>query len=545
MPAILADLRKPSIDELLDQTLLFTASPRPRLVSTSFPLERLAGGRPDVRKSESPSERRIWEFELNGSDGVRNVTVRHRQMRDMRMSVCRSINWCDVKVLYKGKTLSLPLSDRFLLRTWYLSEGTIPAADTGYWQLPMNLDQSFQRLFGFQLVGGEILPLGPTALEDRHLMALPSSLASARANNGKQQAEPPLRVLVCMALGCAKERKDFEPGEVLGAARLMPHLMIVSNLPVENMEGTVTLAREPTTAHTRMEKEEMTPRISSAFFTDRNGNSHPYPAWDNLFDYYWIDPPVGTKVKVVRSDRTSARRRSGLIKEVNLGNSRAGAYVAGHEPRLIEKVPRQGEFDNIHMAPKMKLPASVLAKIPSGWPQEVTMAPFCVHDCFHLHWRWGKGKVDILNPKWVRGWEGDTPFRTAGAPMVAPNQDVTIKLLSPFSIAYTASIHEPVAGRWQIVMHHGAAYALTYTDIATYAQDGVDVLTADLPGEDGDDGEWARFYWHLRYQFVEHPMNGMGFGKLDDWLGTPGTFNDSYVERLSWDAGDFRMARDL
>lgn len=545
MPVNLADIGKLSIQDLLDQTLLFTASPKPRLVSASFPLERLTGGRPDVRKSESPSERKIWEFELNGVDGVRNVTIRHRQMRDMRMTVCESINWCDVKVNYKGRTLLLPLTNRFLLQTWYLPEGQIPESDTGYWQLPMNLDQSFQRLFGFQLTGGQIQPLGPGALEDRHLMAPPSPLVLARANNGSTQAAPPLRVLVCMTLGCAKERNDFEPGEVLGAARLMPHLMLVSNLPVDSMEATVTLAREPTTPHTRMEKEEMTSRISSAFFTDRNGNFHPYPAWDNLFDYYWIDPPVNTEVKVVRSDRPGIRKRSGLIKELKLGSSRGSSYIAGQEPRDIEKVPRQGEFDNIHMAPKMKLPASVVGKIPSGWPREVTMAPFCVHDCFHVHWRWGKGRVDKLNPKWVRGWEGDTPYRTAGAPMVAPNQDVTLKMLSPVCLAYTATIHEPVAGRWQIVMHHGAAYALTYTPTATIAQYGVDGLTADLPGEDGDEGAWALFYWHLRYQFVEHPMNEMGLGRLDDWLGAPGTIQDKYAERLSWDAGDFRKARDL
>lgn len=46
-----------------------------------------------------------------------------------------------------------------------------------------------------------------------------------------------------MAFGCAKERNDFEPGGVLGAGRLMPHFMIVTNLPVESMEAAVTLTR--------------------------------------------------------------------------------------------------------------------------------------------------------------------------------------------------------------------------------------------------------------------------------------------------------------
>jgi hypothetical protein len=133
-----------SLTDLLNQTLLFTASPKPRLVTNAIPFASLAG-RGNIGRGENPANRRIWEFELNGLDGVRNVTVRQREMNDMRMSVCREVKWGDVKVTYQGKTHVLPLTNRFLLQTYYLSEGTIPDSDTGYWQLPMNLDQSFQR----------------------------------------------------------------------------------------------------------------------------------------------------------------------------------------------------------------------------------------------------------------------------------------------------------------------------------------------------------------------------------------------------------------
>jgi len=529
-----------SLTDLLNQTLLFTASPKPRLVTNAIPFASLAG-RGNIGRGENPANRRIWEFELNGLDGVRNVTVRQREMNDMRMSVCREVKWGDVKVTYQGKTHVLPLTNRFLLQTYYLSEGTIPDSDTGYWQLPMNLDQSFQRIFGFQLKGGQIQQLGETELHSRDLMGQPSPLLFSRARNGTQQGVPPLRVLVCMALGCAKERNDFEPGGVLGAARLLPHVMLVANLPVESMEATVTLAREPTTPHTRHDKEEMSARISSGFFTDRNDTLHPLPYWNNLFDYYWIDPPMGTEVKVVRRDRPLPRERVGLIKEVSIGSSRGSSWIAGYKPKLVKKAPRQGEFDNIHMAPKMKLPASVLRKIPSNWPKETTMAPFCVHDCFHVHWRWGRGRV-VGNPKWVRGWGEDAPYREIGAPMVAPNQDVTVKMLSPCSMAYTAKIHAPVVGRWQIVMHHGGAYALSYTPAADIMTMVNDVLTANLRGESGDEGVWANFYWHLRYELAEHPLRAMDpTDKLVEWLGAP----DTYAERLSWDAAGFRAARDL
>jgi hypothetical protein len=79
--------------DLLDETLLFAANPGPRAVPAMFPVIPLAGGRPDVAKAESPTDRKIWQFEIDGLDAVRDVTVRVRSMRDMRMSVCREVKW--------------------------------------------------------------------------------------------------------------------------------------------------------------------------------------------------------------------------------------------------------------------------------------------------------------------------------------------------------------------------------------------------------------------------------------------------------------------
>jgi len=170
------------------------------------------------------------------------------------------------------------------------------------------------------------------------------------------------------------------------------------------------------------------------------------------------------------------------------------------------------------------------------------MAPFCVHDCLHVHWRWGRASPDLMNPKWVRGWVGDQPYREAGAPMVAPNQDVTLTLPSPYSMRYTARIHAPVAGRWQIVMHHGAAYALSYSSAVDWAERGNDFLTTDLQGDDDENGQWALFYWHLRYKLLQHALREVDpTDTLADWLGS----SDKYAERLSWDAAGFQAARNL
>lgn len=126
--------------------------------------------------------------------------------------------------------------------------------------------------------------------------------------------------------------------------------------------------------------------------------------------------------------------------------------------------------------------------------------------------------------------------------MVPPNQDVTVKMLSACSMAYTAKIHAPVVSRWQIVMHHGGAYSLSYTPLAKAMSLLNDALTADLRGENGDEGPWANFYWHLRYALVEHALRAVDpTDKLVEWLGVP----DTYAERLSWDDSGFRAARDL
>jgi hypothetical protein len=528
-------------NDLLSQTLLFSADAQPRLVPYSFNPLRIPKERPNFKQGEDASSRSLWEFECKGVDSVRNVTVRHRDMCDMRMSVCREVSWGGVKVIYQGKTVSLPLTERFLLRTYYLASGTIPESNTGFWQLPMNLDQSLQRIFGFQIIAGQLQEMDVTAIDDYNFMAPPSPLAFTQSRHEMRQGPPSLRVMVCMAMGCAKERNDFEPGGLVGAVRLMPHLMLVANLPVESMEATIQLAREPIASHTRMGDEEMSTTVSSAFFTDSNTALSPYPRWNNLFDYYWIAPPVGVSTRVVRSDRPWTREAKGLVRQVDedaLGNATSAST---HKPKLVKKTPRQGEFDNVHMAPKMKLPNAILRTLPSNWPKEITMAPFCAHDCFHLHWRWGTQRLSPA-PKWVRGWSKEAPYKEAGAPMVPTNQDVDVKVTGPCSLNYTARITAPVAGQWQVVMHHGAAYAISTSPYFTEALPFIeDALTTDLKGETFKEGRWSAFYWHLRYATAQR-MAPVGPGSP---LLLVRNAREVYAERLTWDERGFKAVREL
>ncbi|MFY0583110.1 hypothetical protein ACN28S_60375 [Cystobacter fuscus] len=109
--------------------------------------------------------------------------MRARSMRDMQMPVCREVKWGEVKVTFQERTLLLPLTERFLLRTYYLPDGAVPESNEGLWQLPMNLEQSFQRVFGFQLKAGQLQPLSDTELQSSGLMA-PAPFALNRPGQG-------------------------------------------------------------------------------------------------------------------------------------------------------------------------------------------------------------------------------------------------------------------------------------------------------------------------------------------------------------------------
>ena len=122
----------------------------------------------------------------------------------------------------------------------------------------------------------------------------------------------------------------------------------------------------------------------------------------------------------------------------------------------------------------------------------VTMAPFCFHDCMHMHFRWGADYNDIQN----RGWKDDeTPSALAGAPLVPANQKVTLNLLSPVSFEYIAEANGVRAGTWQIMLHHGLAYALN----SKYRLDIVRRAVNRGNGVSVSKGDWALMYWNLRW----------------------------------------------
>jgi hypothetical protein len=260
----------------------------------------------------------------------------------------------------------------------------------------------------------------------------------------------------------------------------------------------------------------------------------PPPVWNNIFNYYVTEADTATKgidLHVVRS-------RLGIRYDNSADITRK---VAGDTCHRITRVARQGAFDNVHMAPTMRLPqiagirAPADALFPDYYPMDadarakwnldkIVMAPFCVHDCFHLHWRW----TDNSDEPGTFGFSGGKPNRLAGAPMVPENQDVDIAFPASNVLVYKARAHWCPADSWQVFCHHGAGYLVKAGLKMQAARAGLSApsLTIrsmsdssnvaflkeqpmplgefspgqlDLLNELTPVRSWAAFYWHIRY----------------------------------------------
>jgi hypothetical protein len=90
----------------------------------------------------------------------------------------------------------------------------------------------------------------------------------------------------------------------------------------------------------------------------------------------------------------------------------------------------------------------------------IKMAPFCVHDCQHTHFRWGNF-TPLALPKWNRGFSGRSPYAAEGKPLVSASQTVKLGLTSASSFRYVARADGPIRPAiWTVFNHHGSAYAL-------------------------------------------------------------------------------------
>lgn len=178
-------------------------------------------------------------------------------------------------------------------------------------------------------------------------------------------------------------------------------------------------------------------------------------------------------------------------------------------------------------------------------PSPTSRWPFCVHDCYHTHWRWAQPPLlDAYKREWM-GWSLDgEPYRVPGAPMVAANQTVVLTVAGT-GFHYQADIDRPAPGEWQIVMHHGSSYAvaenmaivmnaprvrsLIIKQLSLLAgieeagpaamTGGYSVVTGGSTWVPPNSTDWPLFYWHLRYE-IRTPKHVMFQGV------TPGSFSE-------------------
>lgn len=401
----------------------------------------------------------------------------------------------------RGAKRTLPLSPEFVVGAWYTPPSSMPGGGGGLWQLRTNTDFSFVVAFVFEeTYDGTIVPLDMPEIEALGVDFMPEA--------GSRPICPELTIMqdttftVCLeksrwvvlvSLTTCRERPDFAPGALVGFARFYPHLMVMSNGDAQRVESSLYLER-PAHAMTHGDPE-MGSEIKALLVTDSNQNRSsmrfvpmfdelPIPVASNIYDYYEVD--AFDRIRNRRPRRLGEEQRARLaptelsdldasavedhpeqgIGEVTLADARRTRHRVldgcvrreGGEAESISKCPRQGQFDSVHLAPRMR--TEFLHRIPDPPVdvvlEDIAMVFVCVHDCVHMHVRWAAWASDTI----TAGFDGDAPFEVPGAPAVPENQTVFASLPSPHSMVYRALADGCNAGTWTVFCHHGAGYAI-------------------------------------------------------------------------------------
>lgn len=526
----------PSLANILTDTFLATADPACK--SQTPPTADPWTGALTYPLGKDTDTQRIWTYTYHpptttSGPKVTNLYCRVREFSNRLHKVAETITWGPVKVhLTRGGKLvgdDLPLTSKYVLEHYNSAGGAVTeakAAASRFWKLEAQTDVSFQTVYGYHWY-----PDGyPAGDPEARVQPLPPAPSVKWANPGAEDFMPnpgsvppppevgasggtvvvrPIRVIVVVSLMCNKERKDWEPGKTIGAARLYPLIMVMADHDLKLVDATVTLDRplqcldNGAACHPEAPSE-----VGAVLFTDSNTASGALPTWDGIFDYFDVNAKSGT-YKVVRRDRWQDGRQGDpawVQNQEAWGIADGGApYTIIQTPHPVQKKGFQGEFDNLHIAPRMVGKAKYKPYVDqASWRLEsIVMAPFCLHDCLHVHWRWGTGGppgAPFASSKHLNGWAGtDKPLAVKGNPLVPQNQDVFLTLRnggSGFSVFTQA--YDCKAGAWQVVFHNGAAYGVSIGGFGELARAAPELLPPIIDGITGRI-PWPEFYWHLRF----------------------------------------------
>lgn len=532
----------PSLTDILKHTFVRTADPG----ATVDPTVSAHVWHSDVSYPIGKDEetQRIWSYTLTPPTATAGpkVTKLFCRVRDASpeyrlQQVATDVSWGPVKVHIKrgGKLVGeeLPLTSKFVLNHVNTNGGSVSkskASDAKFWKLESQTDIGFETTFGYHWY-----PDGfPAGDPEARVQPIPTAMVSPSAvmvdaadfmpDPGSKPPPPevvasggtvkvrPIRVIVTVTLGLGKERADWEPGETIGVGRMYPLIMVMSDHDLDLVDSTITVKRpKQCLTNGNACHPEAPGDVGSVFFTDANvstlmGN---LPTWDVTFDYFDIKPKDG-RYRMVRRDRWKDGRTADPAWLENQEAKKVGDGIGigsfhmekGATPHVVTKKGFQGEFDNLHIAPRMQGKAKRKPYVTAAWGlDDVAMAPFCLADCLHMHWRWGTGGPpgggSMLG---LRGWSGtDKPNAIRGNPMVPQNQDVFVDLFdNGSSFRVFTQAYDCKAGTWQVVFHNGAAYGLS---IGTFGQVIRGLPEFDPPIIDGVTAltPWPEMYWHLRF----------------------------------------------
>jgi hypothetical protein len=528
---------------------------------------------PIVTNYDDPEHKSIWAWSHDGSDPtkVTDIWCRSRSSHYMSHLVLTALRWGLEEESSKGTfwrmvrittasgvAYKLPLLNDYMNFKAVVDEARIESDQTPLWRLEAETDPSLVMAFAYRLkLDGTTAPMTRKEIDDlgEDFMPAPAPEAGHRApvNRKLAVAVDDPRAIVILSLTVCKQRADFEPIDIVGMGRIFPHILVMTNVPLAKIEGAVLYDRPERMTFDTDEVlppppknivdsvfgsqgccrsyDDHNPEIGTIFVADANDyggaavhTPGPLPFWGNMFSYYMMDAYNAIQnetLRVVRTDKPFERSDdSGLaVRNVVTGDD---------DYKLLLKRPFQGEFDNIHIAPSMVLKNVKRASHVESELSEfdvplsildcakIYMAPFCSHDCFHTHWRWSPNATK----KQALGFNGRQPYTTPGAPQVPTNQDIRIWLRAPNKMTYHATVSGTAAapvelGIWNVIMHHGSAYAVDITAYGKFffAQLGVDHFAdakplfypdSSLPKllqvQVSSEESFALFYWLLRWR---------------------------------------------
>ena len=476
------------------------------------------------------ASQRLWSFQHTGAtpSSFTSVTARVRDTGYKTHSVLSSLDLGrlngtsvspEVRIVTEaGATLDLPLSLDYVHSKFHVTGGWAGEGALEFHPLEAYLDHGIVIAFAYEIGGGSVRPYVPSSTDPSEQAlsdylasgASASDPASARwfdqmyngdfmpgtnptmtAAGGTQGVSVfPPRVIIAVTLATMRERADFEPGGIVGMGRIYPHIMVRSNVRLKRIETAARFTRPPRTDMLDTGNGTVSGTCCNAYADIKSllvadSNEDPWgpndafkPFWSGVFSYYEVDPDVrlgGTPLHMVRRDRPSTRT------EPSCGYRDLASSPQSYNS--IQKRPRQGEFDNLHIAPRLRLNAAfVTYRAALAWPpgerqydaissssmrlDQLAMAPFCSHDCFHVHWRWSPG-----GPRWTKGWgSGIAPYSEVAVPMIPTNHDLDFLANGPNTVTFVEKAFPSStpgeddtetmrADYFQIFFHPGAAYA--------------------------------------------------------------------------------------